>query len=114
MSNIRSSFIYTQKFIDHNKKVFSKAYIKKELEAGKEKPPVVLFELNSLASSIISCSYLSNVLADEFNADIVAYFPEAQGRLRKRIKLFRGWLNPFSIPRIYKSFGSEKISYTHD
>jgi hypothetical protein len=99
-------------FIIHNKRVFpriNKNIVEKPKKIKKHKKSIVLFELNTLASSIISYSYLADVLSDEWDVDILAYFPEEFRGFRKLFDLLNGWLNPLSTQRIYKSFGISRV-----
>ena len=46
-----------------------------------EKNKIILVEFNRLASSIISYSYLVNVLSKKYNANVVAYRLTAKKKL---------------------------------
>ena len=58
-------YLYLIKIILHNLSIFKK----KKYNNNK----IILVEFNRLASSVISYSYLSNVLKTKFQADIFAY-----------------------------------------
>ena len=73
-----------------------------------ESKKIILVEFNRLASSIISYSYLVNVLSKKYNANVVVYRLTAK---KNRIKDFiwkliskLSFLNTFQV---YKSFGTK-------
>lgn len=96
-----------QKYKILNKKIFP---IKKNKENG-----IILAEFNAFQSLHISISYLSNFLAEKFNAKIVGYFnyclvssPLNQSILTK-LKWFLGTNLKLKIFSIYNSFGVKKF-----
>ena len=90
-----------RKYMSHNRRVFVSGE-KRQLH----QKAVVLFELNNMQSSHIAYSYVSNALATEYNAKIIAYVP----------RLCVDWWSKsvFGIKKffhlqefgIYKSFGA--------
>jgi hypothetical protein len=93
-----------RKYIAHNKHVFFKS-----AQSFSKKKPVVLFELNDMHSASIAYSYLSNTLATQFDAEIVAYLPRAFGNQQEKlfflIKKYFG-LQEFGI---FQSFGASDV-----
>jgi hypothetical protein len=88
------------RFIQHNKLVFSQKFVRQE------NGPIVLFELNAMHSSHISYSYLANMLATEYNAQIKAYAPRAHAnQLEKLAFQVRKFLGGEAFG-VYKSFGT--------
>ena len=90
-----------RKFITHNKKVF--------FENGGcrlRSNAVVLFELNNMQSAHIAYSYVSNIVAIEYGAKVIAYIPSMyankMSQLIFEIKKLLG-LQEFGV---YKSFGT--------
>jgi hypothetical protein len=100
IKNLKNTSILN-KFIRHNKKIFIA-----NNKGQSKKTPVVLFELNNMQSAHIAYSYLSNVLASEYGAKIIAYVPTMYSnrwnRLVFEIKKLLG-LQEFGV---YKSFAT--------
>ena len=92
------NFLTNLRIIFHNHKFFKKNKIK-------NKNDIILLEFNKLASSIISYSYLSNVLKKKFDANIYAYRITAKKNLLKDFlwKLLSK-IYLLSTCQIYKSF----------
>ena len=94
------SFFSTIKYIKHNFLLFNKPINKKNKK-------IILVEFNQLASSIISYSYLSNVLKNKYSANILAYRLTTKRNHFKDIvwillsKIF--FINQFLV---YRSFGA--------
>jgi len=93
--SLKPTFIdeQTKSFIKHNKKIW-KAYSKGEHKSE------ILFELTHMQSSIISYSYLANILANKHDAKIKAY----SFRENKEVSLLHR--------KVYKSFNAEVFSYS--
>ena len=95
-------YLYLIKIILHNLSIFKK----KKYNNNK----IILVEFNRLASSVISYSYLSNVLKKKFKADIFAYRLTAKKNFLKDIiwsvisKFY--FLNTFNV---YRSFGTSNF-----
>ena len=86
----------TKQYISHNKKLFSKSVAKENK---------ILLEMNEYHSSIISYSYLSNILAEKFNASITAYRLHIAPSTKQKLPR---WVMPFlyyETKKIYLSFG---------
>ena len=92
-----------KKFIEHNKKVFSRE------SCVKAPTYLVLFEFNKMNSAHIAYSYLANVLAKKTRATIWAFNRGGQPSLIKRM-LYKwrrkGELTDYDV---YRSFGVEKF-----
>jgi hypothetical protein len=74
-----------------------------------EKNGIALLEFNTMASAIISYSYLAKVLATKYGAKIVAYLPtEVEGK-RFNLQLKNPTSSTASSINIYRSFGTEDI-----
>ena len=96
MNNLVNSY----KFSIHNKKNFSKP---KNIISKKK---VIFVEFNRMSSSIISYSYLTNILSKKYKSQIFAY------RLTAKKNLFKDFLwkiaskiRIFNTFQVYKSFG---------
>ena len=96
MNNLVNSY----KFSIHNKKIFSKP---KNIIRKKK---VIFVEFNRMSSSIISYSYLTNILSKKYKSQIFAY------RLTAKKNLFKDFLwkiaskiRIFNTFQVYKSFG---------
>ena len=89
-----------RKYFAHNKKFFF------DNDKYQQRKAVVLFELNNMQSAHIAYSYVSNILAAEYSAKIIAYHPSRYAnrwnRLIFEIKKLLG-LQEFGV---YKSFGT--------
>ena len=94
-------YLYSIKFIKHNKKVFKK----KERNTKN----IILVEINSLHSSIIAYSYLANFLSDYYDANIHAYKFNVQKKILYKIYNFINLKNIINYSKIYKSFGVNRI-----
>ena len=95
-----NNFFNYYKFSLHNKKIFPKP---KNI-IGKKK--VIFVEFNRMTSSVISYSYLTNILSKKYKAQIIAY------RLTAKKNLFKDFLwkiaskiRIFNTFQVYKSFG---------
>ena len=89
-------------FILHNLKIFKK--IKKKNQN------IILIELNNYYPNHILYSYLSNVLSEKFNADIVGYHSTRSKSIKEKIKRFIKNILPLSSSLyVYKSFGLKNI-----
>lgn len=93
---------HTRGFINHNLSSF--------IDGSKVKnhhdEPVVLFELNSFHVAHISYSYLANVLAEKFNARIVAYDPTIISSLRLKLEWKLSQFFSLFEFAVYRSFGT--------
>lgn len=96
------NFLYFINIIFHNLNLFKKKKYKKNR--------IVLIEFNRLASSVISYSYLSNVLCEKFKANIYAYRLTAKKNSIKDFlwkilsKIY--FTNTFNV---YRSFGTNSF-----
>lgn len=89
----------TTNFINHNQQIF------KVDPSHSKRKAVVLFELNEMHSAHIAYSYLANVLAEKYQAKILAYLPRVHKSLRQRIFFYaKSKLGATSLG-VYKSFG---------
>lgn len=88
------------KYISHNEKCFKKS------KFGKN---VILLEYNINCSSIISYSYLANILSKKYKAEIVSYTLENQKRIKNNIFWFINSYILISTQKIFKSFGVKKF-----
>ena len=87
-------------YISHNKKCFN---------LNNKKENIVLLEYNPNCSSIISYSYLANILSEKYNAEIISYRLESKTSLFSKIFWF---INSNFLPskqKIFKSFGVKKF-----
>lgn len=89
------------RFIKHNKNIF------KADASYTRRKPVVLFELNGMCSAHIAYSYLANVLAETFQAKIVAYLPKAHKGLRQKILFQIRKTFGSGDAGVYQSFGAK-------
>lgn len=95
-------YLYLIKIILHNLSIFKK----KKYNNNK----IILVEFNRLASSVISYSYLSNVLKTKFQADIFAYRLTAKKNFFKDIIWnIVSWFYFFNTFNVYKSFGTSNF-----
>lgn len=92
----------TQKFIEHNRTIFS------EIPNTKAQS-VVLMELNGICSAHIAYSYLGNCLAKKYSARMVAYDPSMQERWRHMIFQNKRVLKMHKEHDVYKSFGISEV-----
>lgn len=73
--NIRGKKYSVDRFVKHNKRVFQRS------KGNSTDSRVILLELNNMNSSIISYSYLADVLVRTWGGKIIAYLPtEEMGR----------------------------------
>lgn len=95
---------YSKKlFAEHNKKAFSKP---KRLN---KKRQIVLVEFNSMNSSHIAYSYLSQVLAAEHNARIIAYTQKTLKSFIERLLFSSNKIICQNNFKIYQSFGTDDV-----
>ena len=99
--SIIKDYLYSIKFINHNKKVFKK----KERNAKN----IILVEMNSLHSSIIAYSYFANFLSNYYDANIRAYKFNIQKNFLYKIINFITLKSILNYSEIYKSFGVNRI-----
>ena len=93
-------FKYTKLFIDHNLENFKKINYK----TGNK----ILVEIYNYKPSTIPISYISNILAKKYNADIVGYYPSFLKTKDKFKNFFFENYNPYGLHKIYQSFGVQK------
>lgn len=62
-----------------------------------------------MPSAHIAYSYLANVLAEDFRAEVQAYFPKAHANLRERLMFRLRTLLGWNEGAVYKSFGAARI-----
>ena len=98
--NIRN-LKYIKEFIKHNFKKFKKKDYKKNYK--------ILVEVYNYKPSIIPISYLSNVLAQKYHADLIGYYPSFLNFQDNFKRLLFEKLNPYGLNKIYRSFGIEKF-----
>ena len=102
------NFLNRLKFVLHNYKIFNK----NNLDNQKN---IILVEYNRLASSILSYSYLSNVLQEKFRANIYAYRITAKkNSLKDLLWKILSKLYFFNTFHIYKSFGVNNFICPND
>ena len=97
MNNLINYFKISQ----HNKNLFKLNVLK-----SSKKKKIILLEFNKLSSSVLSYSYLANVLQKKYNSEIFAYRLTAKKntlfdliwKILSKIKIF----NTFQV---YESFG---------
>ena len=97
-----TSFIHTYRYIKHNKKLFKQS---------DQKKGIILLEIYDYKPSVISNSYISNLLSKKYKASIYAYQPTFRSTKQKIFFFFKNILNLFGIINIYKSFGVEKFIF---
>jgi hypothetical protein len=97
---------YVKSAIGHNKSIFLK---NKKIDGTSN---MILVEVNNMASSHISYSYLTNILSKKYSANIVGYHPGIIDSLRANISGFiRKFINTYPYD-IYRSFGVDMfLSY---
>ena len=86
----------TASFIAHNRKVWGD-YANEKTEGE------ILFEVNSMCSSLISCSYLANILSKKYNSEIKGY-------VLNKPKRWQHYLSP-ARHKVFKSFNTQEILY---
>ena len=86
-------------FARHNRRAFSVA------KKYTRKSNIVLLEFNGMSSCHVAYSYLANVLASKYNAQIIAYFPRPVKGVIGKFKLFCGMILSLGYFAIYRSFG---------
>lgn len=91
--------IYKIKFCKFNEKLFTKK--SKKINSN----DIILVEVNNIFSSIISYSLVVNTLSSLHNSRIVGYNIYKKNVIKKIIQN----LSPFSIKKIYKSFGVDEV-----
>jgi hypothetical protein len=89
-----------RQFVEHNQKVF---FV--DAKCQSQCKAVVLFEFNGMHSSHIAYSYLSNVVATEYGAKIVAYVASIHANQRQRLSFAIKNLLGLQVFAVYKSFG---------
>lgn len=70
---------------------------------------IVLFELNGMQSAHIAYSYLANVLAEDEDAEIVAYSPNSEPQFWRRLYFWGRRAISFDRFGTYASFGATKF-----
>lgn len=106
MSNILNKFKLLKnspnlrKFMAHNEKVFFQ-----KTKCEPQSNAIVLFELNNMQSAHIAYSYLSNVVAREYSAKIIAYAPNMHVALWNKLAFKIKKLLSLQEFGVYKSFG---------
>jgi len=73
------------------------------------KSGVILIEANGLHSSHIAYSYLVNILANKYNAQIKAYFPRRAGSMASKVRHFCESTLNLGRFAIYRSFGANEF-----
>jgi hypothetical protein len=96
----------TLDFIKHNVHLFSGGKA-----SGRFNGPEVLCEFNSMHSSHIAYSYITNVLASKFEARIIAYSPFSILVLWRKIDWMLSKLLGRSDFAVYRSFGTSEFFY---
>ena len=93
------------KISQHNKSVF-----KNNLIYSNKKKKIILLEFNRLSSSIISYSYLANILQKKYNSEIFAYRLTAKKNKLKDLlwKIFSK-IKIFNTFQVYDSFGTKSF-----
>ena len=93
------------KISQHNKSVF-----KNNLIYSNKKKKIILLEFNRLSSSIISYSYLANILQKKYNSEIFAYRLTAKKNKLKDLlwKIFSK-IKIFNTFQVYDSFGAKSF-----
>ena len=94
-------FKYTKLFIDHNFENFKKTNYKTDNK--------ILVEIYNYKPSTIPISYISNILAKKYNADILGYYPSFLRNKYNFKKFFFDNNNPYGLHKIYQSFGIKKF-----
>ena len=110
LTNKIQNLIWYKNFINNNKKLFPLDYDKK-----KNKKSEILVEFNAFQNSHIPLSYLSNVLAKNYNSQINSFYNYSlissplKNTFLNEIKWIIG--NTFSLKNfgVYRSFGVKKI-----
>ena len=110
LTNKIQNLIWYKNFINNNKKLFPLDYDKK-----KNKKSEILVEFNAFQNSHIPLSYLSNVLAKNYNSEINSFYNYSlissplKNTFLNEIKWIIG--NTFSLKNfgVYRSFGVKKI-----
>ena len=91
---------YVKQFISHNLINYKKKTYKNSNK--------ILVEVYDYKPSTIPISYLSNILAQKYQANIVGYYSNFPS-MKKKFKTLLEIFNPYDIKKIYKSFGVEKF-----
>lgn len=94
-------------FIAHNKNIFLKRNGSRTKGAA-----VVLFELNNMQSAHIAYSYLANVLAKIYDANIIAYLPQTRVSTWNKLILNIKKILCIGEFGVYKSFGITGFKWT--
>ena len=110
LTNKIQNLIWYKNFINNNKKLFPLDYDKK-----KNKKSEILVEFNAFQNSHVPLSYLSNVLAKNYNSQINSFYNYSlissplKNTFLNEIKWIIG--NTFSLKNfgVYRSFGVKKI-----
>lgn len=98
--NFFKNIISVRNFIYLNKSIF-----KKKIETTDQN--IILVEFNAIFSSIISYSLVANFLSEKFNAKIIGFNVYNKNFIKK---IFN-FILPYSLPKVYYSFGVKKIIY---
>jgi hypothetical protein len=94
--------INVYKFIKNNKFFFKD-------KSNINSDNIVLVEYNSIHASLISYSYLSNVLANKYNANIFSYKYQVKKNIIKKILWKILVLLNLGVVPIYRSFGAKNF-----
>lgn len=86
--------------IRHNKSVFPQYQVR-------DGSPVILVEVNSMASSVIAYAYIATTLANKYDATVVGFCPTERESNHYR----NGVAESSSTTEIYRSFGAETIIF---
>ncbi len=97
---------YKLKFFRHNKKIFQ--------NTKKNVKNIILIEINNFYPNHILYSYLSNLLSQKYEAQIVGYQPNRANSITKKFKSFLLRCIPLSRVSIYKSFGLKEFLNLND
>ena len=89
------------KISQHNRKLFQRAPT-----SSNKRKKIILLEFNRLSSSIISYSYLTNILQKKFNSEIYAYrFTAKKNNLKDLLWKILSKIKLFNTFQVYESFG---------
>lgn len=94
---------HVKRYIILNNNMFPK------IKTNQEKSSIILMELNLTRSAHISYSYLSNVLKDKYNANIVGYSPLAIRGIKNKISFCVRRLTLREPFNVYRSFNCTRF-----
>ena len=95
------------KISQHNRKLFQRAPT-----SSNKRKKIILLEFNRLSSSIISYSYLTNILQKNFNSEIYAYrFTAKKNNLKDLLWKILSKIKSFNTFQVYESFGVSSFIY---